>query len=461
MPDSRNAAGEADNPLTIALVVDSVGNRGNGTSNSALQYAKELERQGHHVRLVGVGAPDYPVEVHHLPFVSWLAAKQQMQFAQPDDVVFRRAFEDVDAVHIYMPFKFGRRALAIARSMGIPVTAGFHLQPENVTYSAGPLRYIPGIPSLIYYLFDFWLYRHVGHIHTPSQMIARQLRAHGYHARLHVISNGYSSRFHPAQAESNNEEDDECDQHSRTSADIRTLDGGISERHNSDLAGVDKDDSAEIVVQDSHGTRPMFSKRRVSLAAAPEVQDSHGSQRAFRIIASGRLTHEKDHETLIRAIALSKHASQIDLTICGTGPLQFRLRRLARRLLPRPAHIGFHANEDMPNLLRQADLLVHPSIVDIESLSVLEGIASGLVPVIADSPLSAASQFALTDSSVSPARNAKALARRIDWWIEHPQERAQWGPRYAQEAREKYALPQCVRQFVVMEREAIADARRQ
>ena len=46
-----------DRPLTIALVVDTVGNQGNGTSNSALQWAAELERQGHHVRLVGIGAP--------------------------------------------------------------------------------------------------------------------------------------------------------------------------------------------------------------------------------------------------------------------------------------------------------------------------------------------------------------------------------------------------------------------
>ncbi|WEV63447.1 glycosyltransferase [Bifidobacterium sp. ESL0732] len=401
MPDSSNAAGGADKPLTIALVVDSVGNRGNGTSNSALQYARELENQGHHVRLVGVGAPDYSVEVHHLPFISWLAAKQQMQFAEPDDAVFRRAFAGADVVHIYMPFKFGRHALAVARSMGIPVTAGFHLQPENVTYSAGPLRYIPGIPSLIYYLFDFWLYRHIGHIHTPSEMIARQLRSHGYHARLHVISNGYSVRFRPKETQSDNKQ-----------------------RNNNHVSN----------------------------------KDDERSENVFHIIASGRLSHEKDHETLIRAVALSKHAKQIDLTICGTGPLQRRLRRLAKRLLPKPAHIGFHPNEDMPNLLRQADLLVHPSIVDIESLSVLEGIASGLVPVIADSPLSAASQFALTDSSVFPARNVKALARRIDWWIEHPQERAEWGPKYAQEAREKYALPHCVRQFVAMEREAIADA---
>ena len=49
---------ETQRPLTIAMVVDTSGNRGNGTSNSALQWAQELERQGHHVRLVGIGAPE-------------------------------------------------------------------------------------------------------------------------------------------------------------------------------------------------------------------------------------------------------------------------------------------------------------------------------------------------------------------------------------------------------------------
>ena len=47
-----------DRPMTIVLVMDTIGNKGNGTSNSALQYAHELERQGHHVRLVGIGAPE-------------------------------------------------------------------------------------------------------------------------------------------------------------------------------------------------------------------------------------------------------------------------------------------------------------------------------------------------------------------------------------------------------------------
>lgn len=379
----------AERPLTIALVMDTIGNQGNGTSNSALQYAHELERQGHHVRLVGIGAPEYPARINRVPLVSWVAAKQQMQFAEPSETLFRTAFAGADVVHLYLPFKFGRAAYKTARRMGIPVTAGFHLQPENVTYSAGPLKHIPGMSSFLYALFRHWLYRRIGHIHVPTEMIAGQLRAHGYQANLHVISNGYVPRFTPK-------------------------------------------------------TQP-----------APDAP----SPVPFRIVVSGRLSHEKDQITLIKAIARCRHAKDIELTICGTGPLRRYLQFRAGRLLARPASIGFHRNADMPALLRSCDLFVHPSIVDIESLSVIEGMASGLVPVIASAELSAASQFALLDESLFPAHDAVTLARRIDWWIDHPSERAAWGARYAEYAKQHYSVESAVTQFVAMEREAIADNR--
>jgi glycosyltransferase involved in cell wall biosynthesis len=375
-----------DRPLTIALVVDTVGNQGNGTSNSALQWAAELERQGHHVRLVGIGAPEYPARVNKVPLVSWIAAKQLMQFAEPSDTLFRTAFQGVDVVHIYMPFKFGRRAAKIAAQMGIPVTAGFHLQPENVLYSAGPLRHIPGLSGFLYRLFKYWLYRHIDHIHVPTEMTASLLRAHGYKARLHVISNGYS---------------------------------------------------------------PAYSPRR------PQSDSTSPAPVPFRIIASGRLASEKDQITLIKAISMSRHAADIQLIIAGTGPLKHYLTFRANRLLARKPDIGFHQHSDMPELLRSGDLFVHCSIADIESVSVIEAMACGLVPVIAASELSAASQFSLLDESLFPVHDTALLARRIDWWIDHPAERASWSVRYAAHTREHYSVEASVHKFVDMEREAL------
>lgn len=378
---------ETQRPLTIAMVVDTSGNRGNGTSNSALQWAEELKRQGHTVRLVGIGAPEYPARVNHVPLVSWVAKQQQMQFAEPSDTLFRTAFQGVDVVHIYTPFRFGQHACKVAKQMGIAVTAGYHVQPENITYSAGPLKYIPGIDSFIYWLFNLWLYRKIDHVHVPTELGASLLRSHGYKAKLHVISNGYEARFTP-------------------------------------------------------------KTQRDAGKSAPVP---------FHIVASGRLTNEKNHVALIQAIARCRHAQDIELTIAGTGPLKKKLQRLASRLLSRPASIGFHKNAEMPALLRSSNLLVHPSIADLESVSVIEGMAAGLVPVIASSPLSAAGQFALRDESLFPVDDVESLARRIDWWIDHPDELSKWDEVYAEHTKEYYSVEASVHKFIAMEREAISD----
>ncbi|MCI1935698.1 MAG: glycosyltransferase [Bifidobacteriaceae bacterium] len=430
------AAREKEKPLTIAMVVDSIGNRGNGTSNSALQYAEELRAQGHTVRFVGIGAPEYRARIHHIPLVSFIAAKQQMAFAQPSEDLFDRAFDGVDVVHIYLPFKFGREAMKAARARGIAVTAGFHLQPENVTYSAG-LQRIPGLPRFIYWLFRKWFYRRVDHVHVPTQCGAELLRKHHYENTLHVISNGYEPRFTP-RGDSYGEKAEETEAASNA--------GTVAES----AAGVEmlQPDIAELGM----GVREDLSDEVGQTHEFPTLR------RPFRIVASGRLSNEKDHVTLLKAVALSRYSEDIEVSIAGQGPLKRRLRRYALRFLDNPAVIGFHPNAHMPEFLRSGDLFVHPSIADLESLSVIEAMAVGLVPVIADSPLSAAGQFSLCEESSFPVQDAQALADRIDWWIEHPRERRRWGGIYARHTLENYSVRASIRKFVQMEREAIADA---
>ncbi len=384
-------------PLTITFVCEALGNRGNGTSNSAVQYATELEKLGNSVRLVGVGAPDFPLPERYIPLVTPISRRQQMRFAHVDDAVLRRAIAGADVVHCYLPFALEKRALRIAHESGIPVTAGFHLQPENILYSAGPLRFIPHASDAVYRMEYDYFFRHIQHVHVPTQLGAQLLREHGFTNHLHVISNGYEPRFCPAPPSSASQ---------------------FSERAN--------------------GMR--------------------GSHRRFRIIASGRLAGEKDQETLLRAVALSRHRDQIDVRIAGKGPLHAHLLRLASSIGLSHVNIAFIPHDHMPDFLRSGDLLVHCSIADLESISVIEAMACGLVPVIADSPLSAAGQFSLCSHSSFPVGNARVLAKRIDWWIEHPDQLAHWSTRYAQHTREHYSLQACVTAFEKMEREAIADA---
>lgn len=41
----------------------------------------------------------------------------------------------------------------------------------------------------------------------------------------------------------------------------------------------------------------------------------------------------------------------------------------------------------------------------------------------------------------------KDLANKIDWWLDHPQERAQWGSRYAENAAGQFDQQKCMEQM--------------
>jgi len=73
----------------------------------------------------------------------------------------------------------------------------------------------------------------------------------------------------------------------------------------------------------------------------------------------------------------------------------------------------------MQQVLNTADLFVHCGEVELEGMSVLDSMSVGLPTLIADSPESAASRFALDERFSFPAGDVNALAERIDAWIDN------------------------------------------
>ena len=86
----------------------------------------------------------------------------------------------------------------------------------------------------------------------------------------------------------------------------------------------------------------------------------------------------------------------------------------------------------------------------------MEAFAGGLVPVIADSKKSATPQFALDERSLFEAGSSEALAQRIDYWMEHEQERKEMEYIYSGLATQ-YNLDRCVLQAEEMFAEAIRE----
>jgi len=197
--------------MIITLVIDTFNVNNNGTTISAMRFAATLISRGHTVRVVACGEPgdatgpgrDGPelfcVPELVVPIASRLAHRQNTLFAKPVREVLIAAIEGADVVHIYQPWPLGRAAERIARRLGVPAVAAFHIQPENVTYNIG-LGWFPPAAHFVYVLLRLAFYGRFADIHCPSTFIAAQLRRHGYRARLHVISNGLDSSFRPGPA---------------------------------------------------------------------------------------------------------------------------------------------------------------------------------------------------------------------------------------------------------------------
>lgn len=180
-------------------------------------------------------------------------------------------------------------------------------------------------------------------------------------------------------------------------------------------------------------------------------------QNKFSVLMIGRLSGEKRQDIIIKAAQLTKHRDKIQLVFAGRGPKEKAYRKLAAGL-PHPPLFGFYTAPKLHGLICGCDLYVHASDAEIEGIACMEALACGLVPVISDSPLSAAKDFALSPESLFAAGDPQSLADRIDFWIDHPEQRRAMGKAYAEKA-EEMRVEHCVAQAEQMYRQAIATYR--
>ncbi len=178
----------------------------------------------------------------------------------------------------------------------------------------------------------------------------------------------------------------------------------------------------------------------------------------YHVLYIGRLSVEKDPFTLLRAMEFCRHRNDLQLIFAGRGPMEDKVKAEAQVLvekgiLPHAPSFAFLPIGKLQALARKADLYVHCATIEVEGLSCLEAIGTGLVPIIAKAKLSATSQFALSPKSTFPAGNAKALATRIDDWLDHDENRKREAERY-KALPEQYAIEKSIAEL----RQMFADA---
>ncbi|MFA7108930.1 MAG: glycosyltransferase [Sphaerochaetaceae bacterium] len=175
----------------------------------------------------------------------------------------------------------------------------------------------------------------------------------------------------------------------------------------------------------------------------------------FLILNIGRFSIEKKQDVLIRAINSSKYANKIQLILAGQGPRKKNLEKLGKILKNKPV-MNFYSREDLLDIISKCDLYVHPANVEIEAMACMEAFAGGLVPIIAKSPISATSQFALNSNCLFNCGDEKELTEKIDWWLDHESERKTWEIKYSEYAKE-YSQKNCVLKIEEMFEKAIEE----
>lgn len=377
------------NSMTVVIVCDVLGEENNGTTIAAMNLIRHLRARGHRVRILCAdqnkkGQEDvYVVPNLNLgrPLNAYVA-KAGVTLAKPDNGVIRQALEGADLVHVMMPFPLGIRAAKLAKEMGLPLTAGFHMQAQNFTSYIKMCKVEP-VNRLVYRVIYRKLYRHADAIHYPT----------------HFIQDLFESAIH------------------------RKTKGYVI----------------------SNGVHDYVRQREI-----PKPAEFSGKT---VILTTGRYAREKSQETLIKAVKYSKHRDQIQLILGGQGVREAYYRRLARKLPIAPI-FHFYGRKELIDVLNYADLYVHPAEMELEGISCLEAITCGKLTIVSDSKNAATKEFAVDGKCVFRSRSAKSLARVIDYWIEHPEEREACARKYYESAV-TFRQDRCMAEMEAMMQEVI------
>lgn len=223
-----------------------------------------------------------------------------------------------DIVNVHHPFPLSATAILRAGRHGVPVAATNHTIPECTLWG---IRGVAPLYRPAYAAFGLWLrwlLARCDTVATPTATAVDALRSLGFRGAIATISNGVDCR--------------------RFSPDAP--DGELR----ADL-GLD--------------SRPV-------------------------VLYTGRLDADKDMGTWLRAAAQLRRSVDVQLVIGGNGTDRAALEGLARELgiAHHTRFIGYVPDTQFPDLYRLADVYFIASPVELQSITTLEAMASGL-PIVA------------------------------------------------------------------------------
>lgn len=178
----------------------------------------------------------------------------------------------------------------------------------------------------------------------------------------------------------------------------------------------------------------------------PDLQP-RGRAAGVTVLFVGRLIRNKDPHLVLQALHLLKGTALVPtrLIFAGDGPMRSQLEKEAHRLRLKGEveFLGFVS--DIPQLMRSADILVHPSITEGMSLTLLEAMACGVCVVASDADGNAALIRDGINGLLFPVGDARALAHCLRRVINNTGERSRLAHAAYRTSRE-YSWDRCARE---------------
>ncbi len=223
-----------------------------------------------------------------------------------------------DVLHMHHPFVLSTTALLAARKARIPVVATNHTVPECSLWGVRDHRLLYSIGNRAFSAWLKWVLERCDMVTTPTDTAARSLRDLGFPGQVHSISNGV----------------------------------------------------------DAERFRPG--------PGDPALRARLGLDNRPIVLYTGRLDAEKQMDVWLQAGVEVVKTLDVQFVATGKGTDAARLEKITRSLgLSRHVRfVGIVAEDDYAGIYRLANAYFITSPVELQSISTLEAVASGL-PVVA------------------------------------------------------------------------------
>lgn len=135
----------------------------------------------------------------------------------------------------------------------------------------------------------------------------------------------------------------------------------------------------------------------------------------LRLVSTGRLIERKGYNYLIKAL---EDNHKVELTLIGEGHLKDDLKELAEKNKIKVKFLDRVAHDNIPDLLRNSDLFILPSLNEGMSNAVLEAMACGLPVIVTDT--GGSKELINGNGFIVNKADQAALKKSINQFIDNP-----------------------------------------